>query len=334
MTDFRKTLWAGAAGLAILLAACSPAETDPAPEADTPAEVTETDAPADTPVETEAETERVDLPPLGEPVLWTLADEDTTIHLFGTVHILKPDVEWRTDELDAALDSADAIYFEADVFSEDAQMQIAMLVPQLGVFTDGTTLSSLLDEDELREVEEAADIIGLPMAAIEPLKPWLASVQMSVMGLQQQGYEEDSGVEVVLRKEAQDNDVEIRFLETAEEQLRIFAGFSLEDQVDMLVAGSVQIEDNPTMLDDLVDDWVTGDVDDLALFMTDADSLGSEAIMEGLLVDRNENWNTQIQSLLADEAGTFLYAVGSAHLVGEDSVIAMLRADGFEVSGP
>ena len=327
MRHLRNMLLAGAAGFTLLLAACSTADDGSATDTDAAADAPVTEAPVDV-------TERVDIPPLGAPALWTVADEDTTVHLFGTVHILKPETEWHTDELDVALAAADAIYFEADVLSEAAQTQMVTLVPQLGVFTDGTTLSSLLDEDELREVQEAADLIGLPMAAIEPLKPWLATVQMSVMGLQQQGYDANSGVEVILTAIAADNDLETRYLETAEEQLQFFADLSIDDQVDFLVTSAIQMEDNPTMLDDLVEEWSTGDIDDLALIMSAPDVMGSDAVYDVLLVERNANWVQQIKSLMADEAGTFVYAVGAAHLAGDDSVVAMLRADGIEVSGP
>ena len=53
----------------------------------------------------------------GEPALWTLSDEDTTLHIFGTVHLLRPGLDWRSDALDAALTDADTIVFEADVTS-------------------------------------------------------------------------------------------------------------------------------------------------------------------------------------------------------------------------
>ena len=36
--------------------------------------------------------------PQGEPrpAIWLLADEDTRIYLFGTVHVLHPDLRWRS----------------------------------------------------------------------------------------------------------------------------------------------------------------------------------------------------------------------------------------------
>ncbi len=273
-------------------------------------------------------------PPPGEPALWTVADEDTTVHLFGTIHILRPETEWRTEALDTILGSADAIYFEADVTSEAAQQAMARLVPELGVYTDGTTLSDVLDEAAEQEVKEAADVIGVPMAAMERMKPWLATVQLSMLALQKQGYAADSGVEIVISEAAADTGTPLRYLETGEQQLRYFADAPIADQIDFLVASAEQIETDPGLLDRLVTEWAEGDVDALGDLMADPEVLGSEKIYESLIVERNRNWVGQIEQLMANEAGTFLIAVGAGHLAGEDSVVEMLRARGLTVAGP
>lgn len=270
----------------------------------------------------------------GAPALWTVSDSDTTVHLFGTVHILKPETEWRTPQFDAMFETTDAVYFEADVSSPQAARDMARLVPQLGIYTDGKRLSDVLDSDEEREVEEAMDYIGVPMSAIEPMKPWLATVQLSVQALVKQGYSPDSGVETVLTEAAEAAGKELRFLETGEQQLRFFADMSQEDQVEFLVASAVQIEENPELLDTLVAEWAQGDVEEIGHIMADPEVMGSQHVYDVLIVERNANWVDQITALMEAEAGTFLIAVGAGHLAGEDSVVEMLRADGFEVDGP
>lgn len=316
---------AGAAAFA-LLAACNSSESPVVPETDAAVVEPATSA--------EATDVREDIPPLGEPALWTVMDEDTTVHMFGTVHILRPETEWKTDALRAVLDEVDALYFEADVTSPEAAAEMASLVPRLGVFTDGTRLSDLLDEEQAREVQETADIIGVPMSAIEPMKPWLATVQMSVLALEKQGYDAGSGVEMVLGEYAEDNNIPTRYLETAAQQLGFFADLPMDDQIDFLVTSAIQIEDEPNMLDELVSEWAEGDVDDLAAMMAEPDVMGSDMVYDVLIVERNANWTEQVKALMEAEAGTFMLAVGAAHLAGEDSVVEMLRADGYEVSGP
>ena len=314
---------------ALILSSCDSGTPAPNTAPEPPA----IEAPADLQDEVDvAPDDTSDVP--GEPVLWTVSDDDTTVHLFGTVHILKPETEWRTEAFDAVFEASDAVFFEADVTSPEAQATMGELLLQLGVFTDGTKLTDVLDADDEKEVKEAVDLIGVPMSAVEPMKPWLATLQLSVLALEKQGYEANSGVEMVITQAANAAGKPTRYLETGEEQLRIFADFPIEEQVDFLVASAEQIEDEPELLDTLVAEWAEGDIDAIAAIMADPEVMGAQAIYDKLIVDRNDNWTEQITTLMADEPGTFLIAVGAGHLAGEDSVVEMLRADGYEVSGP
>ncbi|WP_340692702.1 TraB/GumN family protein, partial [Hyphomonas sp.] len=92
-------------------------------------------------------------------------------------------------------------------------------------------------------------------------------------------------------------------------------------------------DEGAAMLDALVDEWADGDVNGLGLLLANPDMMGSEEVYDALLKERNETWAPQIAAML-ETPGTRLIAVGAGHLAGDDSVIAMLRADGFEVTGP
>ncbi len=57
------------------------------------------------------------------------------------------------------------------------------------------------------------------------------------------------------------------------------------------------------------------------------------ALRKRILKDRHDKWLPQIEKMIAD-GRTHMIIVGAAHLVGPDSVIAMLRAKGVKVEGP
>ena len=46
------------------------------------------------------------------PALWKVADDDTTIYLFGTVHVLPQGVEWYDATIAKALEGSDILVTE------------------------------------------------------------------------------------------------------------------------------------------------------------------------------------------------------------------------------
>ena len=247
----------------------------------------------------------------GTPALWTLSDEDTMLYMLGTVHLLRPDLDWRSDAINAAFAEADTVVFEADVTSQAAASEMMRFISTEGMLEGGQQLTSLLDEVERGELQKALDHVGMPLGAVQPMQPWWAAVNLSVLQIQKEGYDPNSGVEMVLGAEARAEGKSLAYLETIEEQLGRFAALPMDVQVDFLI----------------------GDVHGIGLLMANPDMMGSDEVYDALLKSRNEIWVGKIEAML-DTPGTRLIAVGAGHLAGEDSVIDMLEARGHTVEGP
>ena len=270
---------------------------------------------------------------LGEPAIWVLSDADTTLYIMGTVHLLRPELDWRSDEIDAAMNAADTFVFEADVSSSEAGAEMMKFVREKGLFQNGGQLTNLLSDAETIELQAALDYVGLPLGAVQNMRPWFAAVNLSVMQMTKDGFDPNSGVEQVLIAEGTLAGKSFAYLETVDDQLGRLAGLPDDVQVDFLISSAESIDEGAAMLDALVDEWADGDVNGLGLLLANPDMMGSDEVYDALLKERNETWAPKISAML-ETPGTRLIAVGAGHLAGDDSVIAMLRADGFEVTGP
>ena len=268
------------------------------------------------------------------PALWHLSDEDSDIYIFGTIHILPPELEWRTARIDEAFASADTVYFETAT-DEAAQQAMQPLVMQLGLNHDGRTLSSMLDEETYARFERVAGSVGLPAANLEPFKPWLASLTVTVTYITTLGHDPSSGVEQILTAEAVAAGQNIDFFETPEQQLHFFADMPEELQVKGLSLGLEQIEDGTVaqMMERMDEIWVNGDTEAMNSLINDDMRDETPEFYEIIIVNRNRIWVGQIEEILAG-SGTAFIAVGAGHLAGDDSLIGMLRDRGLEVSGP
>lgn len=271
----------------------------------------------------------------GKPALWTFGDEDTTIHLFGTVHLLRPDLDWRSEAFERAFEAADTVVFEVDMKSDEGTRALMSDFVSRGFYQDGRTLRSVLDDDVEAVVEAALDSVGLPLDAVNAMEPWMTAANLGVMKLQKDGYDPDRGVENVLEAEARAAGKSFAFLESASEQADAFDLLPEDVQIEFLYETALLLDESTQMLDLLVDEWADGDVVGLASMVAnpDAAGMGGNEVYESLLARRNRNWLPRIEAML-DEPGTVFIAVGAAHLAGPDSVIADLREKGYEVSGP
>ena len=262
------------------------------------------------------------------PALWVVSDADSTIYLFGTVHVLRPDTAWGSPRLEAAFDSASEIWFEID--NPDDQAAIVPLIQQHGLSPD-RPLSHLITTQDLNLLQLASSTVGSSAAQMDPFRPWLAALTLSVAPLVEAGYDPQSGVELTLRARAIHNGQPVKGLETLDEQIRILAGFSEPTQVAFLHATLESFDEAPVALDALVNAWASGDVASIERLGVDEMRNSGAEIYQSMLVRRNQNWAGQIQTMLEGSGVTFI-AVGAAHLAGEDGVQEILKDRGVAVA--
>jgi uncharacterized protein YbaP (TraB family) len=261
------------------------------------------------------------------PAIWVVRDEDSTLYLFGTVHVLKPDTPWGTGKVDAAYAASDNVVFE--ISNPDDQAAIFPIFQQYGLSPE-TPLSSRLTPEDLASLTEAAQTIGVPVAQLEPLRPWLAAVQLTVAVISRAGYDPQMGVERVFKARATADAKPISGLETVDEQIRSIATLPDEVQLAMLTESLDQFEEAETLIDDLVEDWSTGDLEGLEQIMVEDMREESEELYQSVIVRRNTAWADRIVTMLEGSGTTFI-AVGAGHLVGEDSVQELLEDRGVTV---
>lgn len=257
------------------------------------------------------------------PAMWKVADEDTTIYLFGTVHALPETVQWLNGPISDALASSDAIVTEI-IMDETTDAKMLKLVGETGMLPPDTTLRSLLDEEQTKTYEAALAKLGMPAAAFDRFEPWYAGMVLTMLPLLQQGYSPDAGVEEVLLKRA--GEIDRQALETLDFQIGLFDGLPQESQIAFLVQTAGNVDNITAQLDQMVAEWLEGDADQLAVLMNEG--LTDKILAEQLLFARNRNWADWIDERL-EEPGTIFVAVGAGHLAGDKSVQDALEENGI-----
>ena len=266
------------------------------------------------------------------PALFLVSDEDTELYVFGSMHALPDGVDWRSDKFDAVFADAEAVYFEIPMTPATLLgMQVKLM--QVGMLPQGETLRDLLDDDEDAALEAMAARAGLPMAAVDRMKPSTAATSLAAAAMADADLVPTSGVELVLAAEAAQRQLEVGGLETIDEQIDLLFNMPEEEGLAMLretLATADEPEAAANELRELYAAWSTGDTDALHAMMEEMKE-ESPDLYQRLLVDRNANWVPQLVDLLAERPGVVLIVVGGGHLEGEGGVLPMLREKGVSV---
>lgn len=256
-----------------------------------------------------------------DPALWVVKDRDTTIYLFGTIHVLKPGLTWFDEAVRRAFDRSDTLVTE--IISPDVATMQA-LVADVGVAAAGPTLTEQLPADKRAAYTQALATLKLPPAALDRMKPWFAAVTLSVAPLRDLGFSDDNGPETVLAQAAATQHKTTAALETAEQQFGYFNSLSQPAQLSFLTATLDELPKLGATMQTMVDEWAAGDPDALAREMNDS-LKDSPEVAETLLFARNKTWAGWIAERMK-RPGTVFIAVGAGHLAGPRSVQDQLAA--------
>ena len=262
-----------------------------------------------------------------DPALWVVKDEDTTIYLFGTVHVLKPGLNWFDEAVKTAFDASDQLMLEL-VMPEDQAEAAKVMIP-LAIDQSGKTLSSRLDPDQLKAYQAAMASVGLPVAQFDMFEPWVPAITLSVLPLTKLGYDPEQGAEKQLTGFAKTAGKPVAGLETLPEQLGFFDTLPETQQLAFLNAVVKDLDKLGPQLDKMVVLWAKGDPDGLATAMNESLAATPE-LAKTLLWDRNARWADQLKARM-DQPGTVFVAVGAGHLAGQHSVQDYLKERGLTV---
>jgi uncharacterized protein YbaP (TraB family) len=262
------------------------------------------------------------------PALWEVTDQDTTIYLFGTIHLLPDNYRWRTPAIDKAIDSSSTLYVETIVDPKDPKPLIAAM-RSLGYSNGLPPLADRIDPAKRPLLETAIAKSGIPRSYFDRMETWAAAFTLLGVQYREIGLGGENGPEQTLRDAFSEAGKPVGQLETNAEQLGFFDVLP-ESAQRSLLEGAIESPTTATVdFSEMLRGWATGDVEAIAKTFNH-DLAESPALRQILLDRRNANWSRWIEQRM-EKPGVVFLAVGAGHLAGSDSVQSMLQRQGYRV---
>jgi hypothetical protein len=260
----------------------------------------------------------------GNSLLWKISGNglEKSSYVYGTFHLLCPNDLDLSKKVTDALDRSEQLVLELD-FDDPTLMQT---LQQNMMMPDGRTAEDYLNEEEYELLAGFFnDSLNLPFERIKGIKPFfLSSMTIShFLGCQPASFEQ------TLTKAAQNKGMEVKGLETVEEQLSFIDNLSMEMKKKMLMENLKQYDKSKKMFREQVDYYLSENLEGLNSIIDDYMSSDYAQLREDLLVKRNKNWVPEIRKMIQEQPS--MIAVGAGHLPGSDGLLELLRVAGYSV---
>ena len=265
------------------------------------------------------------------PSLWHVKGEKGEVYLLGSVHVLPPNMHWRSPRITRALSRSTVYVFEVPQ-DEAAMSQLKDLIEAKGFLPPGETLRGQLHPEALADFDAAVAASELPPASLERDRPWLAALQILFAQISKLKFTAGNGVDSILMEDAARHHKPMRYLETVAEQFAVLAPDDRALELEEFESGLKDLRDVAGGIEPMVKAWSVGNQAKLdELINGDFDRFPQAR--KQLLDDRNKRWAPQIEAMLK-EKHIFFVTVGAGHLTGPYGLPALLRQAGYKVDGP
>jgi uncharacterized protein YbaP (TraB family) len=263
----------------------------------------------------------------GKSIVWKVECEKHNVFIAGSVHLLREDDYPIPPTYYRAYQESEKIIFEIDTADMEG-LEPAMKMQQLGSYQNGDTLANHLRSETLELLRNFLRERQLPETAFMTMKPGLLSLTLSSLEAMRMGARPDLGLDMRFGALAKEDSITTGGLETIETQLGIFDGFTDEECDELLRTTIESLATITESLDKMISAWHLGDIEGLDTILN-SEFEDSEKLRQALLVNRNRNWIPEIERAIAGDRNV-MFMVGAGHLIGKDSVIELLEANGHK----
>ena len=272
------------------------------------------------------------------PLLWKVSDEDNSLYLLGSFHLLLPDDYPLSRDVDLAFADAEKLVFEMSP-EELASPQLGIQMAQAAMRTDGSTLDQELGPELAAKLaawgqENAAQLAatGMTVEVLQRFEPWFVGMMVTITQMMGIGFDPGLGLDAHMGVLAQQAQKPVAGLETGAQQIAFLDGMDPAEQLQMLEQALDQAEGGAEQTLALHAAWRAGDVEAILEGTVAEMRRDFPALYQAINVARNDAWLPKFEARLREDGeDDTLVVVGAMHLLGEDGVVEKLRAKGYAV---
>jgi len=259
----------------------------------------------------------------GKSLLWEVTRRDLkkSSYFYGTMHLMCAEDAILSSAVQELIQEVDQVYLEVDMNSASELFSELLEIRS----KSGKTLSNTLSETDYHKIKFFFEKFQpeVPFSVVEKQPPLMIFSALFELLLP---CEHKNGIDMMIIEEAYKHQKKTKGLETILFQSSIFDSIPYEEQAKDLVKAIDNLEKNRETMEEMIRVYKDQDIEQLYSLSSSEESVVSN-YMDLLLFERNRNWMSQFPGI-AQNTST-LFAVGAAHLSGQNGVLELLKKQGY-----
>ncbi len=264
-----------------------------------------------------------------ESSVWKLDADNGSFYLAGSCHVLRKSDYPLPKEFESAYAAADQVIFETDIEALRSP-DIRLLMMSKGMYTGGDTLEKKLSKKAYESLVKFCNDRSMSIDFLQNFKPWMAAMTLLILELGKNGISAADGLDMYFSNKAKKDEKQTGGLEDVYKHAELLSSLGEEFDDTIIESFIREVEKLQAVMKDLIKSWRVGDEAGTDKYLTDNMRKEFPTLYKRLITDRNRDWIPHLETLIASGKNT-LVIVGVGHLVGEDSVINLLKSRGYKV---
>jgi Uncharacterized protein conserved in bacteria len=263
-----------------------------------------------------------------ESSVWVVSSSKATVYLAGSFHMLRASDYPLPAEFFTAYQDSRKIIFEVPPGETESPEYMGKFL-SAAIYNDGTTLKEHITSAAYAKAESFCKERNYPLEQYQFFKPTFFVMTLTVLEMNKIGADSKKGIDYFFKDKAMQDGKATGSLETVDQQISILTSVDASVGSDQVLEAIEELKQIEVKLGEHLAAWRKGDEAKMEeLYIKGLKDY--QKLYQTLIVDRNNKWVKNIEGYL-NSSGNTMVVVGAAHLVGDNSVVNLLRKRGYKV---
>jgi len=276
----------------------------------------------------------------GDALIWKVSSNTATVYLVGTIHVGLESLYPMQQVLLDAFYRSDVLAVEIDTIAIERSLQTQIRMAEMMILEDGSTIEAHVSSETFELFQKFIENKSLlEQQVLSSLRVGFAAMTLMQMQLEEWGFMDVPGVDHFFLEIAHEIGKEILEVESMEYQLGIIIGFSKAlQELQLREILETPEEESRELMEKMLNMWINGDAEALRYLLETADNefrqTNATLFIEyntAMMLNRDIAMTESIIEMLSGNQTVF-FAVGAAHIIGENGIIEQLENAGWTVT--